>query len=669
VFGPPRSGTSAISHVLESLGCYFGEREDFLDPTVHRHNPVFFELERVNRVNDAICRAMGGEYAEFSLIPKRADYTAALHEAFRDDIIAILEGPLGAAPLVGLKDPRFVYTLPVWRDALERLGYDCVCVVTSRAVAAAASSNALVNGFSDAHNRRIVELSTLLSAWQASVLPAVAVDFDAALAAPGACARTLAEHVAPDSIDEPRVDAAAAVLDPRHRNHGGDATTPPVPDVPLAANAEAYDILLRQLDSLGLDHLLTELRQARGDLLVQLLAASTTQAALVEARRVEAESHAALVAGHMAVVAGIGDAGRQPFPRPRFYALGPRGDFSEDVSWACETEALEGALVARAVVPAASLSSEVRFDPDEVPGTYQLFDVRVAGRTVGDLRDALVGYGGLPLHGDPLVLQCTGIDPWWRLALPTVDVDSDQVRLEFHFKPLNLAEVAFSSRSIQAALASRERRLMDVVAASADALRQEIEQRAHAADQVAASHALALESLASASAANEDRIGHVLAALDRLPALLAEFEQRAREGIEQRAHAANQVAASHAQALESLASASAANANRTGHVLAALERLPALLAEFEQRAEAARAGAAQSLDQRVDELSGLVRQLTAQARQDEASLSEIARKLELGFERILAEAAEARPKLERLELAAKRRSLSYWWRRLRGQDA
>jgi len=43
IFGPPRSGTSLASSILDKLGVYFGEKKDFVDPTKIKINPIFFE--------------------------------------------------------------------------------------------------------------------------------------------------------------------------------------------------------------------------------------------------------------------------------------------------------------------------------------------------------------------------------------------------------------------------------------------------------------------------------------------------------------------------------------------------------------------------------------------------------------------------------------------------
>src|SRR6185312_2247106 len=72
VIGAPRSGTSAVSNVLSELGVDFGDRERFVDPEIHRHNPIFFELQSLNHLNDAILAELGFKYADFDYFPDLA---------------------------------------------------------------------------------------------------------------------------------------------------------------------------------------------------------------------------------------------------------------------------------------------------------------------------------------------------------------------------------------------------------------------------------------------------------------------------------------------------------------------------------------------------------------------------------------------------------------------
>ena len=54
VLGAPRSGTSVVSHVIHKLGVDFGNHDRFVDPKVHVFNPIFFELQSLNNLNDEI---------------------------------------------------------------------------------------------------------------------------------------------------------------------------------------------------------------------------------------------------------------------------------------------------------------------------------------------------------------------------------------------------------------------------------------------------------------------------------------------------------------------------------------------------------------------------------------------------------------------------------------
>src|SRR4249919_25842 len=65
VVGAPRSGTSVICHALNKLGVDFGDPKDFVDPETNKHNPIFFELTDLNRLNNEILASLGFNFANF----------------------------------------------------------------------------------------------------------------------------------------------------------------------------------------------------------------------------------------------------------------------------------------------------------------------------------------------------------------------------------------------------------------------------------------------------------------------------------------------------------------------------------------------------------------------------------------------------------------------------
>ena len=160
VLGAPRSGTSAVSHVISEMGVNFGDPGRFVDPTVHTHNPIFFELASLNALNDAIFARFGTSFGAFDWLPTVADLSRVLE--FAKPIGRLMADEFGDVPLVGLKDPRFCFTLPIWQRALRSLGYAVSYVDCHRRAEAVFASNSKVNGLPDGTNYRLVALSELL---------------------------------------------------------------------------------------------------------------------------------------------------------------------------------------------------------------------------------------------------------------------------------------------------------------------------------------------------------------------------------------------------------------------------------------------------------------------------------------------------------------------------
>lgn len=140
VVGPPRSGTSAVCHVLNECGIDFGDPAKFVDPAVNAHNPLFFELVELNELNERMIARMGWSYNDFNATPLQDDFTSALADEFDEDVTQFV-AQFADAPLFGLKDPRFCFTLPLWQRLLSRHGIRSRILRTRRNLESVASSN------------------------------------------------------------------------------------------------------------------------------------------------------------------------------------------------------------------------------------------------------------------------------------------------------------------------------------------------------------------------------------------------------------------------------------------------------------------------------------------------------------------------------------------------
>lgn len=165
VLGVPRSGTSAISQMLNDVGVNFGDPAHFLDPQQHPHNPNFFELQWCNDLNSRLIQAMGGIYAA-DFLPSDNDFQLAGVDPFREEIRRSIVEEFGDSPSIGIKDPRFCFTFPIWQDELQRLGYQIQVLLAIRNEAACHASNTAVEPkWADAKRWQRFYLQSLLGAW------------------------------------------------------------------------------------------------------------------------------------------------------------------------------------------------------------------------------------------------------------------------------------------------------------------------------------------------------------------------------------------------------------------------------------------------------------------------------------------------------------------------
>lgn len=115
VLGMHRSGTSAVSRIVNLLGASLGPREDLL---TEFDNPAgHWESMKLNRCNDRILGAFGRSWdfppwlrAGWEFSPKATQLLPDLAETFGS--------VYASAPWVW-KDPRTCLTLPLWRRVLE----------------------------------------------------------------------------------------------------------------------------------------------------------------------------------------------------------------------------------------------------------------------------------------------------------------------------------------------------------------------------------------------------------------------------------------------------------------------------------------------------------------------------------------------------------------------
>lgn len=128
ILGAQRSGTSVTSHMISQLGVDFGSPNNFLQDA---HNPIFFELKWVNQYNNKLINALGYKYTDFFL-PLEEDFERANTTELEKELQKLINAEWHRSQLIGIKDPRFSLTFPVWQKLLLGYGYQLNVILTFR---------------------------------------------------------------------------------------------------------------------------------------------------------------------------------------------------------------------------------------------------------------------------------------------------------------------------------------------------------------------------------------------------------------------------------------------------------------------------------------------------------------------------------------------------------
>ena len=128
VLGMHRSGTSALTGILDRLGCK-GPKNLF--PPSDGNPRGYFEGNKIAALNDEILSTLGIDWRSWSSIDPDWHLSPRFLE-YRDRIIETIRSEFGQASLIYIKDPRLCRLLPLWREALVETGFDVNVVLTHR---------------------------------------------------------------------------------------------------------------------------------------------------------------------------------------------------------------------------------------------------------------------------------------------------------------------------------------------------------------------------------------------------------------------------------------------------------------------------------------------------------------------------------------------------------
>lgn len=230
VLGTHRSGTSAVTRLINMMGAYVGPED--LSIGASEENPRgFWERKDVIAANDALLAAMGCSWHDITLwdadtLPDTAQ------SAFHNDMQTILDEMTPHAPWV-MKDPRLCLTFPTLLPLLDTP----ICVIVHRDPLEIAMS---------LNTRNNLPIATGLALWESYMvyalnasrdLPCIYISHTDVLEDPIATTRTLhnqLQHHGCESLTFPEDTAINEFISPSlHREKASDHP-------PYNADLEAY---------------------------------------------------------------------------------------------------------------------------------------------------------------------------------------------------------------------------------------------------------------------------------------------------------------------------------------------------------------------------------------------------------------------------------------------
>jgi hypothetical protein len=237
VLGVGRSGTSAITRGLDTLGVALGDR---LRAGTWLKNPTGFhedtDLLRLNKRLKRLLRVRGDSVRLLEPDWWQQPAVRRLH----DEAVATVVRRFGAVPLWGFKYARTLRFLPFWQGVFAAAGVDAAYLMAIRNPLSVARSRARLDPWRGTQEKSDLEWLVNIVPYfrQVRGRPLVVVDFDRFMSDPAAQLRRIADRLALPTTGETGAAIAAyagAFLDPalRHSRHevaelDGDARVNPL---------------------------------------------------------------------------------------------------------------------------------------------------------------------------------------------------------------------------------------------------------------------------------------------------------------------------------------------------------------------------------------------------------------------------------------------------------
>ena len=128
VLGMHRSGTSALTRLLNLLGC---DPPNNLMPAAESNAHGFWESSPITALNDEILNSAGSRWDDWQEFNPNWIKSAAF-DRFMKRAVQLVEQEFGESNLFVLKDPRNCILMPFWRSVLNSIGIKQVAIHTLR---------------------------------------------------------------------------------------------------------------------------------------------------------------------------------------------------------------------------------------------------------------------------------------------------------------------------------------------------------------------------------------------------------------------------------------------------------------------------------------------------------------------------------------------------------
>lgn len=122
ILGMHRSGTSALTRVLNLIGVDLGANDALTIEPIAANPRGYWEHHELTAISDAILKRFGGSWDQPPQLSRGWEFDPALKD-LRKQAQRLIRDQFAQAQLWGWKDPRTCITLPFWQQLLPGMRY------------------------------------------------------------------------------------------------------------------------------------------------------------------------------------------------------------------------------------------------------------------------------------------------------------------------------------------------------------------------------------------------------------------------------------------------------------------------------------------------------------------------------------------------------------------